>query len=211
VPWRRPARRLPLQRHDTAQEIHAATLSGLPTPRPASAAAPGGPHERGDADERGPAFSRPSFRAGERRSPERVAPSIFKYLTRNFAGRGLAIPVGRDADILRDGGPTDVSYPLCAIRGRAACAGAWTRFSTGPDDRRGRGRDHRFRPGHRGSDRPDRARLGEVPRSVFTHDRISTAEKSIVRVLLGGKAVVTARELSVLTIHSRARASSLPP
>ena len=36
---------------------------------------------------------------------------------------------------------------------------------------------------------------------VFTRDRISTGEKSIVRVLLGGKAVVTARELSVLTIN----------
>lgn len=35
---------------------------------------------------------------------------------------------------------------------------------------------------------------------VFERDRISTAEKSIVRVLLGGKAVVTVRELSVVTI-----------
>jgi hypothetical protein len=35
---------------------------------------------------------------------------------------------------------------------------------------------------------------------VFVRDRISTAERSIVRVLLGGKALVTARELSVLTI-----------
>jgi len=35
---------------------------------------------------------------------------------------------------------------------------------------------------------------------VFERDRISTAEKSIVRVLLGGKALVTVRELSVLTI-----------
>jgi hypothetical protein len=35
---------------------------------------------------------------------------------------------------------------------------------------------------------------------VFGRDRISTAEKSLVRVLLGGKAVVTVRELSVLTI-----------
>ncbi|HET8579033.1 MAG TPA: FecR domain-containing protein [Methylomirabilota bacterium] len=35
---------------------------------------------------------------------------------------------------------------------------------------------------------------------VYVRDRISTAEKSIVRVLLGGKALVTARELSVLTI-----------
>ncbi|HEV8457598.1 MAG TPA: FecR domain-containing protein, partial [Methylomirabilota bacterium] len=35
---------------------------------------------------------------------------------------------------------------------------------------------------------------------VFVQDRISTAEKSIVRVLLGGKALVTVRELSVLTI-----------
>ncbi len=35
---------------------------------------------------------------------------------------------------------------------------------------------------------------------VFGRDRISTAENSLVRVLLGGKAVVTVRELSVLTI-----------
>ena len=35
---------------------------------------------------------------------------------------------------------------------------------------------------------------------VFLRDRITTAEKSAVRVLLGGKATVTARELSVLTI-----------
>jgi len=35
---------------------------------------------------------------------------------------------------------------------------------------------------------------------VFLRDRITTAEKSAVRVLLGGKATVTAREMSVLTI-----------
>lgn len=35
---------------------------------------------------------------------------------------------------------------------------------------------------------------------VFLLDRISTAERSIVRVLLGGKALVTVRELSALTI-----------
>jgi len=35
---------------------------------------------------------------------------------------------------------------------------------------------------------------------VFYKDRISTKESSIVRVLLGGKALVTVRELSVLTI-----------
>jgi FecR protein len=35
---------------------------------------------------------------------------------------------------------------------------------------------------------------------VFERDRISTAEKSIVRVLLGGKAIITVRELSVVTI-----------
>jgi hypothetical protein len=35
---------------------------------------------------------------------------------------------------------------------------------------------------------------------VFLHDRITTAERSAVRVLLGGKATVTARERSTLTI-----------
>jgi hypothetical protein len=44
---------------------------------------------------------------------------------------------------------------------------------------------------------------------VFTHDRISTGEKSIVRVLLGGKAVVTARELSVLTINEESLRSTV--
>ena len=35
---------------------------------------------------------------------------------------------------------------------------------------------------------------------VFLRDRIATAERSVVRVLLGGKALVTVRELSALTI-----------
>ena len=35
---------------------------------------------------------------------------------------------------------------------------------------------------------------------VYVRDRISTGERSTVRVLLGGKATVTARERSVLTI-----------
>jgi len=36
--------------------------------------------------------------------------------------------------------------------------------------------------------------------SVFDRDRISTGENSTVKVLMGGKALVTVRELSVLTI-----------
>lgn len=39
---------------------------------------------------------------------------------------------------------------------------------------------------------------------VFVRDHIATAEKSIVRVLLGGKAPVTVRELSSLTITEEA-------
>ncbi|HET7875687.1 MAG TPA: FecR domain-containing protein [Methylomirabilota bacterium] len=39
---------------------------------------------------------------------------------------------------------------------------------------------------------------------VFERDRISTAEQSLVRVLLGGKAVITIRELSVMTITEEA-------
>jgi hypothetical protein len=35
---------------------------------------------------------------------------------------------------------------------------------------------------------------------VFAHDRITTGDRSLVRVLLGGKATITARERSVLTI-----------
>src|SRR5215470_3368124 len=36
--------------------------------------------------------------------------------------------------------------------------------------------------------------------SIFERDRINTAENSIVKVLMGGRAVVTVRELSMLTI-----------
>ncbi|HSB40931.1 MAG TPA: hypothetical protein VLK28_03790, partial [Methylomirabilota bacterium] len=36
---------------------------------------------------------------------------------------------------------------------------------------------------------------------VFGRDRISTEERSLVRVLLGGKAILTVRELSQITIH----------
>ena len=36
---------------------------------------------------------------------------------------------------------------------------------------------------------------------VYARDRITTAEKSLVRVLLGGKALLTVRELSVLTLE----------
>jgi FecR protein len=38
---------------------------------------------------------------------------------------------------------------------------------------------------------------------VFSRDRISTGERTLVRVLLGGKAVVTVRELSVLAISEQ--------
>jgi hypothetical protein len=38
---------------------------------------------------------------------------------------------------------------------------------------------------------------------VFSRDRISTGERALVRVLLGGKAVVTVRELSVLAISEQ--------
>lgn len=44
---------------------------------------------------------------------------------------------------------------------------------------------------------------------VFARDRISTREKSFVRVLLGGKAVVTVRELSNLTITEQAGRPSI--
>src|SRR5262245_2008220 len=43
-------------------------------------------------------------------------------------------------------------------------------------------------------------RLLQFKDGVFVHDRIVTGERSFVRVLLGGKATVTARERSVLTI-----------
>lgn len=43
-------------------------------------------------------------------------------------------------------------------------------------------------------------RLLHFKDDVYVHDRITTGERSIVRVLLGGKATVTARERSVLTI-----------
>src|ERR1700687_2649237 len=44
---------------------------------------------------------------------------------------------------------------------------------------------------------------------VFVLDRISTAERSIVRVLLGGKALVTVRELSALTITEHTDRSTI--
>jgi hypothetical protein len=45
--------------------------------------------------------------------------------------------------------------------------------------------------------------------SVFDRDRISTAENSTVRVLMGGKALVTVRELSVLTITEEMNRSTV--
>jgi len=45
--------------------------------------------------------------------------------------------------------------------------------------------------------------------SVFDRDRISTAENSTVRVLMGGKALVTVRELSVLTITEQMNRSTV--
>jgi FecR protein len=44
---------------------------------------------------------------------------------------------------------------------------------------------------------------------VYLHDRITTAEHSVVRVLLGGKATVTARERSVLTITEMPNVSTI--
>lgn len=44
---------------------------------------------------------------------------------------------------------------------------------------------------------------------VYLHDRITTAEHSVVRVLLGGKATVTARERSVLTITELPNVSTI--
>lgn len=44
---------------------------------------------------------------------------------------------------------------------------------------------------------------------VFVHDRISTGERSFVRVLLGGKATVTAREHSVIVITEMPGASTI--
>ena len=45
--------------------------------------------------------------------------------------------------------------------------------------------------------------------SVFDRDRISTAENSTVRVLMGGKALVTVRELSILTITEQLSRSTV--
>ncbi|MGH7399250.1 MAG: FecR domain-containing protein [Candidatus Rokuibacteriota bacterium] len=44
---------------------------------------------------------------------------------------------------------------------------------------------------------------------VFVRDHIATAEESLVRVLLGGKALVTVRELSSLTIKEEAGRATL--
>lgn len=45
--------------------------------------------------------------------------------------------------------------------------------------------------------------------ALFEHDRIETGERSLVRVLLGGKALVTVRELSILTITEEAGPSTV--
>ena len=39
--------------------------------------------------------------------------------------------------------------------------------------------------------------------TLFDHDRIGTGERSFARLLLGGKALVTVRELSCLTVTER--------
>ena len=44
---------------------------------------------------------------------------------------------------------------------------------------------------------------------VFLQDRIATGDQSLARILLGGKAVVTVRERSVLTITETASTSTL--
>jgi hypothetical protein len=44
---------------------------------------------------------------------------------------------------------------------------------------------------------------------VFVRDHIATAEKSVVRVLLGGKALITVRELSTLTIKEETGRSAV--
>jgi hypothetical protein len=44
---------------------------------------------------------------------------------------------------------------------------------------------------------------------VFVHDKITTGDSSVVRILLGGKAVVTVRERSALTIHETRTTSTI--
>jgi hypothetical protein len=44
---------------------------------------------------------------------------------------------------------------------------------------------------------------------VFMQDHIATGDSSLVRILLGGKAVVTIRERSALTIHETATTSTI--
>jgi hypothetical protein len=44
---------------------------------------------------------------------------------------------------------------------------------------------------------------------VFPRDRIATAEQSLVRMLLGGKALVTVRELSTFTISEEAQRATI--
>ena len=53
------------------------------------------------------------------------------------------------------------------------------------------------------------ARLLRFKDDVYVRDRITTGEQSLVRVLLGGKATVTARERSVLTITESAGVSTV--
>jgi len=53
------------------------------------------------------------------------------------------------------------------------------------------------------------ARLLRFKDDVYVRDRITTGDQSIVRVLLGGKATVTARERSVLTITESSGVSTI--
>jgi len=53
------------------------------------------------------------------------------------------------------------------------------------------------------------ARLLRFKDDVYVRDRITTGDQSVVRVLLGGKATVTARERSVLTITESSGVSTI--
>ena len=44
---------------------------------------------------------------------------------------------------------------------------------------------------------------------LFEYDRVNTGERSLVRVLLGGKTLVTVRELSVFTVAEETRAQTV--
>lgn len=144
-------------------------------------------------------FEGPLSDRGNPIADERIAANNFSYLTVIFAGSDLAIQVVKMSSSLKEDHLMRAHSSRFAAALLALALGPTSVFAQTPDavgvvtTLSGHATVARV-----GLTEPASMRFRDP---VFTRDRISTGEKSIVRVLLGGKAVVTARELSVLTIN----------